>query len=103
MDVADVVIPGAVGAVLSILVSVVVQSHWANWVKGIVVVVSSILAGLATALIRGDLAGTGWLQSIGIVWGFTVMAYNWFWKPTGIGPKIELLTNLARREVTNGK
>jgi hypothetical protein len=92
----DVMIPATVGTILSLIVSLIVQVSWPSWIKGIVVVASSLIAGFATALIRGDLSGIGWLQSIGIVWSFAVFAYNFFWKPTGIGPKLEAMTTLKR-------
>lgn len=94
MSAPDVVIPGIVGTILSLVVTFVNQSHWSGRVKGIVVIASSIVAGLATAIIRGDLGNGGWIQSVATVWGAAVLAWQLFWKPTGIGPQLEEMTNL---------
>lgn len=85
----DIQIPATVGFVLSLLVSVIARPAWPGWVKGLVVIGSSIVAGVVTAAIHGDLSGVGWYQAIGIVLIAAFSAYKLVWYPTGIGPKIE--------------
>mgnify|MGYP001606331917 CR=1 FL=1 len=81
-----------VGAFLPALVAVVNQAHWPSWAKGVVVVASSIVAGLVTAWLSGQLTGLRWTESALIIAGAAVVAYRHFWQPTGIGPAIERAT-----------
>jgi uncharacterized membrane-anchored protein len=81
-----------VGSLLPMLVAVVNRSHWAPSVKGLVVVASSIVAGLVTAWLNGQLTGLRWTESALIIAGAAVVAYKHFWQPTGIAPAIERAT-----------
>lgn len=90
----DIQIPATVGFFLSLLVSVITRPAWPNWVKGLIVIGSSVVAGIVTAAMHGDLGGVGWYQAIGIVLATTFAAYKLVWYPTGIGPKIESKTDL---------
>jgi VIT1/CCC1 family predicted Fe2+/Mn2+ transporter len=81
-----------VGSLLPMLVAVVNRSHWAPAVKGLVVVVSSIVAGAVTAWLNGQLNGLRWTESALIIAGAAVVAYKHFWQPTGIAPAIERAT-----------
>lgn len=84
------------GVLLPVLVATVNRSHWPAWAKGVVVLVSSIGAGAATAALTGDLTGATWVQSALIVAGAAVTAYKLWWQPTGIGPMIERATQPGR-------
>ena len=81
-----------VGAFLPMLVAVVNQAHWPSWVKGVVVVLTSIVAGGVTSLVSGQVTGLRWTESALIIAGAAVVAYRHFWQPTGIAPAIEQAT-----------
>lgn len=90
-----------VGYLAPALVSVVVRSNWASWVKGIVALVSSVVIGFVVALVSGELNGTGVATAIAVVFAASQVAYKTWWQPTGIGPAIEEKTQPA--EITSGK
>lgn len=83
---------GGIGAIMPVLVSVVVRSNWPGWVKGLVAVVASIVFGAISAATAGDLTGATLLQGFLIVMAASQLAYQLFWKTTGIGPDIERAT-----------
>lgn len=92
----DALVALVVGSLLPMLVAVVVRSSWPAWVKGAVAVGSSLVAGTVTALATGELGtAKGWVQSIVIVFGASMVTYKAFWQPTGIGPAIERATQPA--------
>lgn len=80
------------GSIVPTLVSIVVRSHWAGWVKGVVVFVTSLLIGALTAWANGDFTHR-WLQDIVTVFTAAIGAYRLFWQPTGIGPALEAATS----------
>lgn len=82
-----------VGVLLPALIAVVNRAHWVAWVKGVVAVASSALAGGVTAVLTGQLTGGTWLHAALVVAVAAVAAYRLWWKPTGIGPKIEASVN----------
>lgn len=83
-----------VGFVLPALVAVVNRSEWKAWVKGIVVVLASVVVGTVTALLGGQFTGANWVQSIGIVFATSQVAYHTWWKGTGISNAIENSINI---------
>lgn len=87
----------ATGSLLPLLVAIVCREKWASWVKGIVVLLSSLLVGLLAAWAGGDLVGKGVVQSVIVVWGTALATYNMFWKPTGIAPWLERITDGSHR------
>jgi len=78
-----------VGAFLPALVAVVNRSDWQPWLKGVVALGSSVAAGTVTALLSGDFTGASWATSVGIVFGSSQIAYQTWWKGSGISNKIE--------------
>jgi len=85
-------ISAAVGFVLPLLVSVVNRSYWPGWVKGVVVILSSLVAGVVTAWATEGLTGKSIVESVLVVGGAAIAAYKLFWQPTGIGPALEKAT-----------
>lgn len=81
-----------VGSLLPMLVAVVNRAHWASWVKGVVVLLSSAAAGAVTAWLNGQLTGLRWTEAAFIIATSAVVTYKTFWQPTGIGPAIEKAT-----------
>lgn len=85
---------GIVGFLLPALVAVVNREEWKPWLKAVVALGSSILAGTVTALLSGDFTGTNWVTAIGIVFAASAASYKLWWKGSGISDKIEKGVNL---------
>lgn len=83
-----------VGVLLPALVAVVNREDWKSWVKALIALGSSVLAGTVTALLSGHFTGASWLMSIGIVFGSSQIIYQTWWKGSGISDKIEQSINL---------
>jgi len=80
------------------LVSIVVRSHWAGWVKGVIVIVTSLAIGAITAWANGQISHhptsfNDWMADIFLVTAAAVGAYKLFWQTTGIGPALEAATS----------
>lgn len=101
INISEIQIPAIVGTVLSLVISVVVRSYWPGWVKGVVVIGSSLVAGFASAWITGRLTGANWIGDAFVIGAFAVASYKGFWQPTGIGPAIERATQPAAAVPTN--
>lgn len=82
-----------VGFLMPALVAVINKYTWPSWLKGIVAVVSCIIAGGVTAWLSGDINGMPLVKSILIVLVATLGSYHVWWKPTGIAPAIEKSTS----------
>lgn len=85
-----------VGAFLPALVALVNRADWKSWLKGVVAVLSSVLAGTVTALLAGDFTGVHWVTAMGIVFASSQVAYLTWWKGTGISDKIEKAVNIIK-------
>lgn len=90
----------AIGTLMPVIIAIVVQSKWSARAKELVAFGSCFLAAAATVYMTGGLAlrprsaaefGTDLL----LILVATGAAYTKFWKPTGIAPFIEQLTNLS--------
>lgn len=80
----------AIGWIMPVLVAVVVRSKWAGWVKGIVAAGTSLILGAVAVASTGDLANvTDWLAAFLAVLTASQVAYQMWWKPTGIAAAIE--------------
>lgn len=88
-----------VGFVLPALVSVVNREPWANWIKALVALLSSVLGGTIVALVGGSFNGMTWLQDIGIVFAASQAFYHTWWKGSGIADWIEQNINLIAGKV----
>jgi len=78
-----------VGAILPAIVAWVIRSTWSAETKGAVAVVTAVLAGAGTAFVSGQWSGEDVLRSVLIVAFLSQIAYQTFWKPSGIGNRIE--------------
>jgi len=83
-----------VGAFLPALVAFVNRAEWASWIKGLVALGTSALAGTVTALLSGEFTGTSWLTAIGVVFASAQASYALWWKTSGIAGKIESGANI---------
>lgn len=86
------------------IVSVIVRSHWAGWVKGVIVIATSLVIGSITVwangqITHGPITFNEWLTDFFLVGGAAVAAYRLFWQSTGIGPKLEAAT--SPKQVSN--
>lgn len=86
-------IAAGVGFLLPLLVSAIVGVVWPSWLKGVVVLVSSLAAGGVTAWASGDLTGATFGENALIVVGAAIAAFKLFWQPTGIAPWLEKVTD----------
>lgn len=83
------------GSLTPLLVSVVTQSHWPDWVKQIVQVVLAIIVGVLTYLAQnGWEVHTGGDLALAIVAVVTAcqIAYRGLWKK-GVAPKLSEKTD----------
>lgn len=81
-----------VGAFMPPLVALVNRSYWKPWLKGLVAVLSSVIAALVTVYLQGTFSGKGIVTCILIVLFTALGSYKIFWQPTNIAPKIEEAT-----------
>lgn len=82
-----------VGFFLPLLLSVVIQSKWPEWLRALASVAGYAVAGLAVAWSAGTLTGqTFWQASITAL-TLGVVGYQGVWKPTNIAPAIRMKTD----------
>lgn len=84
-----------VGFVLPAVIAVVNRAEWKAWLKALVALGTSVLAGTVTALLSGDFTGSTWLQAIGIAFAASAASYKLWWKSSGISDKIEQAVNVV--------
>jgi len=82
-----------VGALLPAVVAAVNRVNWPSWLKGVVAIAVSIVAGGVTALLTGQLTGVTWVHAALIVAGAALASYRLWWHPTGIALAIERTVN----------
>lgn len=78
-----------VGFFMPALVALVNRAEWQAWVKALVALGSAVLVGTVVALLSNSFDGTTWLQSIGIVFAASQVAYHTWWKGSQISTVIE--------------
>lgn len=82
-----------VGFAMPGVVAVVAQSKWQPWQRGLTALGSCVAAAALTAYLNGALNGLTPLRTALVV-AFTAMGtYKTWWKPSGIAPAIERVTN----------
>jgi hypothetical protein len=84
-----------VGALLPTIVAVVQQPRWPSWVRAVVGVISSIIAGFVTTwlVLEDALWERGMVHAILLVGVASWASYRNFWMPTRIAPTIEAKTS----------
>lgn len=82
-----------IGFMLPALIAFVNQVDWSSQSKGIVALISSLVAGTGTAYFAGQWQPEDVVRSIMIVLILSQIAYVTFWKPTRIAPSIEQATS----------
>jgi hypothetical protein len=78
-----------VGALLPAGVAAINRVAWPSWLKGVVAVVVSVLAGGVTVYLTGQLNGLAWTRAALVVAFAALAAYRTWWHPTGIARAIE--------------
>jgi Na+/H+-translocating membrane pyrophosphatase len=76
------------------LLSIVQQSKWSNRVRSVVMFAWACVAGAGTAYFQGDLTGRRFVEAGMVILVGGIAVYHGFWKPTGVSPKIEEVTDL---------
>lgn len=98
MDVNNIGIAAAVGAVLPLLIAVFVQWGQSDAQKSLIAFVTCAVAAVATAYVTDAIhftePGWDWVAWFGTVYASAMTLYARFWKPTGVTPQIELRTSL---------
>lgn len=89
---------GGVSMVMPLLVSVVIQSQWSKEVKEIIVLLSCLAASVA-GLISNNLDLTNLVIVLPTMVWLTRFFYLKYWKPSGIAPWIERITDVKKPEV----
>jgi hypothetical protein len=82
-----------VGALLPVLVAVVQQARWPDWLRAVVTAVSCLVAGAVTAWLAGDMTGKTFVSSVLTVLVTALATYQGFWKRTGVAPAVERVTS----------
>lgn len=82
-----------VGLALPALIAVVNRSHWPSWVRALVAVATSVVAGGGTAYLTGQLTAVTWVHAALVVAVAAVGSYRLWWHPSGIAPAIEAHIN----------
>ena len=85
-----------VGFLLPILVSVVNHESWSPWVKAVVALGSSIVAGTVAAFLGGQFNGTNLLTDAGIIFAVSQVSYHTWWKGSDITLWIEQKINIFK-------
>ncbi len=78
-----------VGFFMPALVALVNRAEWNSWLKALVALASAVLVGTVVALLGGGLTGENWIQSVGIVFAASQVAYHTWWKGSNISSFIE--------------
>lgn len=84
-----------VGALLPNLVAVVQQPQWPSWLRAVVGVICSIVAGAVTTYLTLEevMWEQGMVHAILLVGIASWASYRNFWQPTRIAPAIEAKTS----------
>ena len=88
-----------VGIFLPAVVAFINRVDWKSWLKAVVALGSSIVAGTVTALLSGDFTGANWMKAIGLVFAASQLAYMTWWKGSGISEWIEKTINAGKSVV----
>lgn len=89
---------GAIGIILPLMLSVIIQPSWRSEVKGLVAFMVCAIAGAVVAWLQGDLgSGVDVATAITTVLVVSQTLYATYWRPSGIAPAIERETSAGMR------
>lgn len=84
-----------VGSLLPVIIAVVQQQRWPDYVRAGVGLVICAVAAAVTAYAQGDLTAERWGEGLLLVAVAAWSSYQGFWKPTGIAPTVEAKTSMG--------
>ncbi|MCL1871941.1 MAG: hypothetical protein FWF90_16215 [Promicromonosporaceae bacterium] len=76
-----------VGFLSPLLLNFIISNQWATWVKSLIALGFSAVAGTVTALLTGQYEGIGIPSAILLTAVVTITSYQAFWKQ--VAPKLE--------------
>lgn len=83
------------GSALPPLVALVNRVAWPRPAKAAVAIASSVLVGVLTAWLAGDLSGASLAVGVLAVTTMALGTYQKMWKPSGIGDWLEMRYNVG--------
>lgn len=93
-------IDALIGFVMPGLIALVNQPTFSPRLKGVIALVSSVVAAVLTEWVRGDLDwGAGLRSTVLVVGAATFAFYRLWWRPTLWAPTIEAMTSPGRTVV----
>lgn len=83
------------GTFLPLLVAVIQQRKWPDWVRVLVTVVISIIVGIGNVAVQGQLEfdNSAWVKNVLLVLLAAVAAFKGIWQPSRVTDKIEAKTS----------
>lgn len=84
-----------VGFFLPPALAIVMQARFSDKLRAAIAFVACVIAGAGIAYFQGDLTGKRFVSGALIVLTTGLATYRNFWKPTGIAPKIESVTEVG--------
>lgn len=78
------------------LIALINQKHWSKPVKGLVAMAVCLAYSLLVMVIRDTVDWSDWRNAIIQVTAATFAAYQWWWGPSNIAPRIESATTITR-------
>lgn len=88
----------AVGAFLPLLIAALIRGRWSSEAKQLSAFGLCVLAAAGTAWFTGEFNAGGVARAVLVVAVAAHSLYAQWWKPTGIAPAIERLTDGAQGE-----
>jgi len=77
------------------VIALINQKHWSKTVKGLVAMAVCLVYSLLVSVVRDEVDWTDWRNAVIQVTAATFAAYQWWWGPTNIGPRIESATTFT--------
>lgn len=82
-----------VGFLAPPVIAVAQQPSWPDWLRSLVTVAFSVVAGTGTVWLTGNFEPADLVSSVLLILVTSIAAYKGVWKPTTIAPKIEAATS----------
>ena len=80
------------------VLAIIQQGGWSSRVRAVVAFGAALVAGAGTAYFQGDLTGRRFVEAALVVLVAAIATYQSFWKPTGVAPAIQKVTDLGASE-----
>lgn len=96
-------IAALIGGFLPLLIAVVNNPDWTPLRRQVTATIISFAVGVVFVLISGNFDPQNWLVTLVAVVGAAQATYALIWKPSSIGPKLELVTSRQRGDRGQGR